>query len=101
MQVLCYNFINKYNLQEFRKKKGRDCMDIIQLISNVGFPIVACLCMGWYVKDTTDKQRAEIQRMNDQHSEDIEKMSEALNNNTLAVRVLCEKLEVERSNESE
>ena len=70
-------------------------MDWIQLISSVGFPIVACLGMGWYVKYQTDSYREEVKDMQREHKEEIQKMSDALNNNTDALRKLCDKLDKE------
>ena len=46
--------------------------DIIQIISNVGFPITMCLMMGVYVKT------------------EMKEITRALNNNTLAIEKLCE-----------
>lgn len=68
-------------------------MDVIQLISSVGFPIVACLGMGWYVKYQTDNYRQEVKDMQKEHKEEIQKMSDALNNNTAALQRLCDKLD--------
>lgn len=68
-------------------------MDVIQLISSVGFPIVACLGMGWYVKYQTDSYREEVKDMQKEHKEEIQKMSDALNNNTAALQRLCDKLD--------
>ncbi|MBQ1296566.1 MAG: hypothetical protein IIY21_21150 [Clostridiales bacterium] len=73
--------------------KGDDTMDVIQLISSVGFPIVACLGMGWYVKYQTDAYREEVKDMQKEHKEEIQKMSDALNNNTAALQRLCDKLD--------
>lgn len=70
-------------------------MDWVQLISSVGFPIVACLGMGWYVKYQTDNYRQEVKEMQKEHKEEIGKMSEALNNNTEALIKLTEKLDKE------
>ncbi|MBO7733566.1 MAG: hypothetical protein J6S67_13460 [Methanobrevibacter sp.] len=70
-------------------------MDWVQLISSVGFPIVACLGMGWYVKYQTDNYRSEVKEMQKEHKEEIGKMSEALNNNTEALIKLTEKLDKE------
>lgn len=72
-------------------------LDVINIISNVGFPIVCVLAMGWYVKYKTDKQDALISEMNTCHRSEVEDLSnkyssqidairEALNNNT---RALC------------
>lgn len=68
-------------------------MDIIQLISSVGFPIVACLGMGWYVKYQTDSYRDEVKEMRKEHKDEIKKITDALNNNTMALSKLCDKLE--------
>ena len=58
-----------------------DASSIVTVVSQVGFPIAMCLVMAWYVKYT-----------NDQHKEEIDKITEALNNNTLAVQKLCERM---------
>ena len=69
-----------------------DITQLTQMIMNVGFPIVACGAMAWYVKDTNDKHREEVQRLNNQHKEEMEQVTEALNNNTLALQKLCDKI---------
>ena len=72
-------------------------MDILSLIGNVAFPIVACVAMGWYVKDTTDKQREDTINLNKEHTDEMmmfkDEIKEALNNNTRALEKLCDKLE--------
>lgn len=37
-----------------------DLTSITTLISSVGFPIVACCVMAWYVKYQTDAHKSEI-----------------------------------------
>ena len=80
-------------------------MDILSLIGNVAFPIVACVAMGWYVKDTTDKQREDTINLNREHTQEMmlfkDEIKEALNNNTRALEKLCDKLEWERSFKNE
>lgn len=68
-------------------------MDWVQLISSVGFPIVACLGMGWYVKYQTDNYREEVRDMQKEHKEEISRITEALNNNTEALQKLADKLD--------
>lgn len=72
-------------------------MDYIQLISSLGFPIVACICMAVYVKDTTKMNREDTKALNEQHSKEMlafkDEIKEALNNNTIALTKLCEKLD--------
>ena len=54
---------------------------IIQIISSVGFPIVACMGCGWY-----------INKQDTRHRDEIDKITIALNNNTLAITKLLDKL---------
>lgn len=58
-----------------------DIATMSQLVTSIGFPIVMCGAMGYYVKYITDKQREERQQM-----------VEAVNNNTMAIQKLCVKL---------
>ena len=91
--------------------------DIVQMITTLGFPIVSCIFLGWYVKYSIDKYTNMIATLNAEHRQDITKMSEnhgkeindlntlhreeteslkdALNNNTLALQKLCDKLDKE------
>ena len=64
-----------------------------QIIMSIGFPIVACIAMGWYVREITNKHDEQIERMNNQHKEVMKQVTEALNNNTLALQRLCDKLD--------
>lgn len=57
---------------------------LIQAISTVGFPIAMCCIMAYYVKYTEDKRR-----------EEINSIREALENNTLALTKLSDKMEKE------
>ena len=73
--------------------------DIVTLISTVGFPIVACVGMGWYVMHSTDAYREDVKEIQREHKEEISKVTEALNNNTLALQRLCDKMDAERIGE--
>lgn len=53
--------------------------DIVSIISSVGFPITMALILLWYTYDSNNK-----------HKEEIDKMSEALNNNTIAITKLLD-----------
>lgn len=64
-------------------------LDVLTLIGSYGFPIVACCAMAWYVKYTTDKNHAEIEKINEQHRHEMSEVTTALNNNTLAIEKLC------------
>lgn len=59
--------------------------EITTLITTVGFPIVCCGAMFWNMIQT-----------NKQHKEEMDKMSDAINNNTIALQKLVDSLGVER-----
>lgn len=67
-----------------------DVTEIMNAIATVGFPIVCCLAMAWYVKYTTDKNREEIHNLNEVHKSEMLEVTNAINNNTLALQKLCD-----------
>lgn len=67
-----------------------DANFILQSVTTVGFPVVACCAMGYFVKYTIDKNRQEIANLNEQHKEEMSQVTQALNNNTKALTELCE-----------
>lgn len=56
--------------------------DIVTAISTVGFPIVMCLLM-FYMNDKQDIR----------HREETDKITEAVNNNTIAIQQLLSRTE--------
>lgn len=66
--------------------------DILTAVTTVGFPIVCCGAMMYYVKYTTDKHREEIETLNTQHKDEMKELTNAVNNNTLALQKLCDKM---------
>lgn len=67
--------------------------DIITMITTVGFPIVACLLLGWFIKYQTDRYDEELKDIRKEHRAEVAKMTEAINNNTIALTKLCERME--------
>lgn len=63
---------------------------ISQFIQTVGFPAVCVLGMGWYVKYVTDQHHEEIQKLNDDHTKEMDEVTKALNNNTIAMQKLTD-----------
>lgn len=61
-----------------------DVNAITQLIGSLGFPIVCCGALFWRMIKSDEK-----------HQQEIDKMSDALNNNTIALTRLTERLEKE------
>lgn len=65
-----------------------DWNTIISLVGSLGFPIVMCIML--------------YNRMNEQddrHKEEMDKMAESINNNTLAITQLTSKLDSLRTSE--
>lgn len=69
--------------------------EIVSIISAVGFPIVAALGCGFFVKWQYEQNMKQMEAMRQEHKEEISKMTEALNNNTLALQKLIDKLGAE------
>lgn len=61
-----------------------DANTIIQLVGSLGFPIVMCGALFWRMVKSDEQHRAEM-----------DKLSEALNNNTIALTKLSNNLDKE------
>lgn len=59
-----------------------DMNTLVQIIGSLGFPIAACIAMFWTLNKEREERIAEMQ-----------KFTEAINNNTLALEALKGKLD--------
>ena len=66
--------------------------DIQTLITSVGFPIVMCGALAWYVKHLTDKFNETLDKIREQHDEETKAMTKALDANTFAINTLSERI---------
>ena len=66
---------------------------IFSVIGQYAFPIVACVVMGWYVKYIQDNYRKDISDISIRHKDEMEKVTAALNNNTMAIQRLTDFIE--------
>ena len=66
--------------------------EIVQVISAVGFPIVAAIACGMFVKWQYEQNAKQVEEMRKEHKEEVSHMTEALNNNTLALQKLIDKI---------
>lgn len=69
--------------------------EIMTMITTVGFPTVACIGIAWFCKYTNDNYRQDLKEANAEHKAEMDKITAALNNNTLALTKLCERMERE------
>lgn len=72
-----------------------DANTLITLIGSLGFPIVAAIGVGWYCMRQSDASRADMKEMQAANRAEIAKVTEALNNNTLVIQKLVDKLDKE------
>ena len=70
-------------------------MDVMQLIGSFGFPICACVGVGFYVKYIIDAFRKDIKEMREEHQAETTKMADALNKNTVVIQKLVDRLDKE------
>jgi hypothetical protein len=82
------------------ERKLMDVNALMQAVGTVGFPIVCAIGMGWYIKYSTDINREDIAKLNEQHKNEMSEVTQALNNNTLAIQHLCDMIS-ERNGENE
>ena len=61
-----------------------DVSSIVSILSQFGFPIFVSVVCFWYIYNE-----------NKNHKEETEKMSEAINNNTVALNKLIDRLDKE------
>lgn len=78
--------------------------DLVQIVANYGLPAIMCAVMMYYVKYREDKNDDRMDAQNVRHKEEIEKLEEtnrqslsditqALNNNTVALQKLTDYIE--------
>lgn len=85
-----------------------DVNTIIQLVQNVGIVAVVLFCSMWFIKYMYDKNREDLSDQRNRynamledertrHTEEMEKITEALNNNTVALTKLTSMLDTNES----
>ena len=69
--------------------KGEIIMQEVEtLITTVGFPIAMCLLFAWYIYKRDEKEIAK----DSEHKEEVDKLSEAITNNTVVMEKLLKVL---------
>lgn len=80
-----------FHVKHFKGGK-MDANIIITLISNVGFPIAACVCMGWFVAKNNENTNKQIEFLNEERKTTLEELKTALENNTKIINQLYDYL---------
>ena len=71
-----------------------DANILITMIGSLGFPIVACVAMGWFFAKVNDNYRNDIKELQSTHREEVKAMTDAINNNTLVIQKLIDEMDV-------
>lgn len=70
-----------------------DAQTITTIISSLGFPIVCCLGLGWWIKTITENFNNQLEQTRKDHKEEIKALKDSLDNNTIALTKLLDRLE--------
>ena len=65
---------------------------VVEIFSSFGFPIACCIILMWYVYQLQKKHDEEIKLIMNEHKAETNKMTEAINSNTLILTKLLDKL---------
>ena len=69
---------------------------LLTILGNYVFPITACCAMAFFVKYMYDQTNGRIDKLNEQHKNEVDNLSEVIKNNTIAMEkmnTLIERLE--------
>jgi hypothetical protein len=57
----------------------------LTILGNYVFPIVACCTMAYFVKYMYDQTNSRVDKLNEQHKNEVDTLSEVIKNNTVAL----------------
>ena len=66
-----------------------------QFVNSVGFPITACIGLGWFCKYMIDQSNKNIERMFEMYDKANTENRQAIEKMTVAADRLCDKLDKE------
>ena len=67
--------------------------DIVQIISAVGFPIVAAVGCAYFVKWQYEQNQKQIEEMRKEHKEEVNNMTMAIENITLVIQKVVDSMD--------
>ena len=69
---------------------------IFNAIGSIGFPIVGCCALAYFCVQITNNYRNDLKEQNSMHKEETAKLVDAVNNNSLVIQRLIDKLDAEK-----
>lgn len=76
-------------------------MSTAELITQIGFPIVAAIAVAGYIVKLNNDHREDVKQLTKENNDKIDKLTEVVNNNTLAMTRIYERLGVILHDENE
>lgn len=67
--------------------------EIVTFINTVGFPIAACVAMGYFFAKVNANYRADIKELQLSHRDEIKSLTEVVANNTLVLQKLVDRID--------
>lgn len=67
--------------------------EVMTMINTLGVPTAVAIASMWYVKYREDKNDIRLDTLNEAHKHEMLDITEALNNNTLALQRICDTFE--------
>lgn len=58
---------------------------ILSVLGNYAFPIVCCIGMAYFVKYMYDQTNQRVDKLNEEHKNEVNTLSDVIKNNTLAI----------------
>lgn len=66
---------------------------ILTILGNYAFPIVCCIGMAYFVKYMYDQTNARVDKLNEEHKNEVDTLSEVIKNNTIALEKMSALIE--------
>lgn len=70
-----------------------DANVIITMVGSLGFPIVACIFMAIFFNKVNENYRQDIKELSTNHKEEMNKVTEAINNNNSLLERILDRLD--------
>lgn len=67
--------------------------EIMTIINTLGVPTAVAIASMWYIKYREDKNDERLEKLNEEHKQEMSDITEALNNNTIALQRICDTFE--------
>lgn len=64
----------------------------MEALQNFGFPVACVFFLAWYIYRLQEQHRIELKEIMTQHKQETDKLTEAINSNTMVMQKLVDKI---------